>query len=246
MNLAEYKLKKAQQLLQEPKYRVLCHNCRQPDFSCYCQQIHSFDPHINFVVLIHPIEVKRRIATGRMSHLCLKNSYLIEGQNYSQDNLVNELIKDPLYHSVILYPGRNSKNLSLMFENEKKDLFTPEKKLRIFVIDGTWATARKMLAQSENLKSLPRICFAPSTPSRFRVRKQPHANCYSTIEAIHHTIELLGESQGYNVKTRTHDELLRVFDHMVEKQLSFVKEVTLNLRRPSYRTDAQKKIAAAF
>jgi DTW domain-containing protein len=243
MNLDQYLLKRSEQQLKAPKYRVVCFNCTQPDFGCYCDQIKSFDPKINFVLLIHPIEVKRRIATGRMSHLILKGSYLIKGQNYTDDQLVNELILDESHHSVILYPGQNSKNITDMQENEKNGLFPKNKNLRIFVIDGTWATARKMMSQSENLKNLPRICFTPSKPSNFRVRKQPNKNYYSTIEAIHHTIDLIGESRGFSVKDRTHDHLLKVFDHMVERQLNFIAESNLNLRTASYRREGQRKIS---
>lgn len=245
MNLAEYKAKRAQLQTEQPKYRTLCSVCVQPDFCCYCPQVRRFDPKINFVVLIHPIEVKRRIATGRMSHLCLEDSYLIQGHNYTNDATVNALINDNDYHSVILYPGTSSVNVSPMTENEKQQLFPKEKKLRVFVIDGTWATAIKMTRQSENLKSLPRICFTPSTPSNFRVRKQPNSNCYSTIEAIHHTIELLGKTQNFNVDGREHDQLLAVFNYMVERQLHFIKESRLQLRTSNYRSEGQARIVLA-
>jgi DTW domain-containing protein YfiP len=243
VNITDYKRKKAQLVSEQPKYRDMCKVCTQPDFSCYCSQINTFDPNINFVILIHPIEVKRRIATGRMSHLLLQNSYLIKGQDYSNNDQVNDLINDTNYHSVILYPGQNSKNLSLMFNNEKQNLFPKNKKLRIFLIDGTWATAKKMIRQSKNLHTLPRICFSPTKASNFRVRKQPNPNCYSTIEAIHHTIELIGESRGFAVKSRGHDILLKVFDYMVERQLGFIKEAALSLRTASYRREGQKKLA---
>lgn len=242
MDMAAYKLKRAQLLLEEPKYRTLCTVCVQPDFCCYCSHVSPFDPKINFVVLIHPIEVKRRIATGRMSHLCLQDSYLIEGQDYTNNPLVNKLVEDKEHHSVILYPGPTSQNLSTLPDSEKETLFPKGKKLRIFVIDGTWATARKMTRQSENLKTLPRICFSPTTPSNFRVRKQPKPNCYSTIEAIHHTIELLGKSQNFKVHERSHDTLLTVFNYMVERQLHFIKESQLQLRSANYRRDSQAKV----
>ena len=242
MNVDQYLQIKAERLSQAPKYRVVCMACTQPDFGCYCAQVKAVDPNINFVVLIHPIEVKRRIATGRMSHQILQGSHLIKGQDYSDNDQVNDLIDERTHHSVILYPGPTSTNLSRLTENEKQILFPQNKKLRIFVIDGTWATARKMIRQSQNLKQLPRICFSPTKPSNFRVRKQPDANCYSTIEAIHHTIELIGESQGFPVVERGHDKLLNVFDFMVERQLEFIRESNLNLRTASYRRETQKKI----
>ncbi len=235
MNLAQYKLNQAARLLKQPRYRVICEACDQPDFCCYCAQLAAFDPQISFVILIHPIEVKRRIATGRMSHLSLKNSHLIEGQDYSQNLQVNELLEDKNYHSVVLYPGVHSQNLSTLSNVEKTKLFPKEKKLRIFVVDGTWATARKMMRLSENLKNLRRVCFSPDKPSNFRVRKQPHPQCYSTIEAVHHTIELLGDSRGFPVKTRLHDRLLRVFEYMVERQLQFIKVSKETSKMGNYR-----------
>ncbi|MBC7458958.1 MAG: DTW domain-containing protein [Bdellovibrionaceae bacterium] len=243
MNIQEYHLKRATLLQEAPQYRTLCTTCIQPQFGCYCAQVNTFDSKINFVVLIHPIEAKRRIATGRMSHLTLNDSHLIQGQDYTQDRYVNNLINDSEYHSVILYPGHQSKNVSPLNREEKAALFPTDKKLRIFVIDGTWATARKMVRLSENLKQIPRICFTPAKPSNFRVRKQPGAECYSTIEAIHHTIELLGDSQGFNTSTREHDHLLNVFDYMVERQLEFIRESNANPKASTYRREAQKKSA---
>jgi DTW domain-containing protein YfiP len=241
LDLQSYKLKRQELSEQQPTYRILCMTCIQPQFSCYCSHIQKFDSKIDFVILIHPIEVRRRIATGRMSHLVLENSSLIMGQNYSANSAVNRLISDPDYHSVILYPGQKSQNLSDMSDDQRTNLFPKSKKLRIFVIDGTWATARKMVRLSENLNRLPRICFSPTTPSNFRVRKQPHAACYSTIEAIHHTIELVGKTQGFNQQSREHDKLLLVFDSMVERQLEFIRMSNENPSPTKYRRETKRE-----
>jgi len=201
---------------------------------------------MDFVILIHPIEVHRRIATGRMSHLVLQNSHLIMGQDYTENFQVNAILEDPRRHNVMLYPGRYSQNLTDLSEPERSTLFPADKRLTIFVIDGTWATARRTVRQSKNLSPLPRICFSPEKPSNFRVRKQPHAACYSTIEAIHHTIELVGSSQSFNVQDREHDKLLYVFDKMVERQLEFIR---LSEGKPGalrYRRDRRKLILASL
>jgi DTW domain-containing protein YfiP len=239
MNLQDYIKQREEQAQQTPKHRELCTTCIQPKFSCYCKHIQKFDPKIDFVILIHPIEVRRRIATGRMSYLCMENSFLIRGQDYTETAEVNKILADPTRECVILYPGRQSQNLTPMSGTERGGLFDPTKKLTIFVIDGTWLTAKKMMRQSQNLLNLPRICFSPEKPSNFRVRKQPHAACYSTLEAIHHTIELLGDSQGFDTSARIHDRLLRVFDSMVELQLGFIRQADeadnpLRYRRPRF------------
>ncbi|MBC7371703.1 MAG: DTW domain-containing protein [Bdellovibrionaceae bacterium] len=215
---------------EKPIYRELCTNCLQPQFGCYCAHVQRFDSNIDFVVLIHPIEVKRRIATGRMASLTLENSQLIMGQDYTNDDAVNAILADPNRHPVILYPGRLSKDISPLSNEAKQNLFPKGKRLTIFVIDGTWHTARKTMYHSENLKLVPRICFSPEKPSNFRVRKQPHPACVSTIEAIHNTIELIGETQGFDISTREHDKLTYVFDKMVELQLHFISRSENNVR----------------
>lgn len=223
-DLQSYIEHKQQLIREQPVYRTMCKTCMCPEFSCYCEAIQKFDPVIQFVILIHPIEYSRRIATGRMSHLVMEGSHLIKGQDYSENKKVNELVNDPNNYPVILYPGKLSTNLSSLGASEKTLLFPKDKKITFFVIDGTWATARKMIRQSVNLQKIPRICFTPSAPSNFRVRKQPAAHCVSTIEAIHETLELVGDACGFETASRKHDYLLNAFDYMVEKQLDFIKK----------------------
>lgn len=222
MDIETYRARREQALKAlEPKRRLRCLKCNHPDYGCYCAKVQSFDPKIKFAILIHPIEASRRIATGRMSHLILENSELIRGHNFTDNRHVNGLINDPANQCFILYPGYRSRNMSEM--PKPVQIFDPSKQPVLFVIDGTWGTAKKMVNQSPNLFSLPRVAFTPTQASRFRVRKQPRPNFCSTIEAIHHAIEILGEGVGFNTMARTHDHLLNVFDGMVEAQLALMR-----------------------
>lgn len=215
--------------------RRLCLRCRQPAFSCFCENIRTFDPKIKFVILIHPLEARRRIATGRMSHLCLENSELIEGHDFSENQKVTSIIEDPANQCFLLYPGHLSTDITGWSLEDKATLIAPQKRLTLFVVDGTWGTARKMVHLSRNLHAVKRIAFTPPHASRFRVRKQPMEHCFSTIEAIHHSIELLAPLQGFDIKSRFHDRLLSVFDHMVEQQLSLMDGKN-NVREGSWRS----------
>ncbi|MEQ1878736.1 MAG: tRNA-uridine aminocarboxypropyltransferase, partial [Bdellovibrionia bacterium] len=131
--------------------RRLCLNCRQPAFSCFCSVLSPLDPKIEFVILIHPLEARRRIATGRMTHLMLENSRLLEGHDYSGDARVDEIVNDPARHCVILYPGRLSTDITHFSKDERASLFPNDKRLTVFVIDGTWNSARKTAHLSRNL-----------------------------------------------------------------------------------------------
>ncbi len=207
------------------QFRERCHICFFWKQNCYCRHIKAFDPKIKFVILIQYREARKHIATGRLSHLCLKNSELIVGYNYTEDPRVNEIIADPHYFPMVLYPGKQATNLTQTPSTLWTESFPKNKVPVIFVIDGTWTNARKTMQRSRNLHQLPQICFDPPHPSNFRLRKQPQEFCFSTVEAIHHTIELMGPYFQFDATSRTHDHLLNVFDLMMDKQIEYMKHL---------------------
>jgi DTW domain-containing protein len=228
MNLAEFLKRRQEREADRPLLREICRRCLQPGFSCYCAWLKPIDTRIHFVILIHPIEVHRRIATGRMAHLSLPNSRLIMGHDFTHNEELAGVLADPKRQCMMLYPGRWAVNFSNMTPAERFDYFTPQKIPTVIVIDGTWATARKMVRLSQPLHAIPRVCFTPSSPSNFRVRQQPRAECYSTIEAIHYTLELMGEGE------RSHDGLLEIFDRMVNRQLELAHSVFDRTLKPAH------------
>ncbi len=233
MRLADYTRIREQTRREElSRYRDFCVTCLRPALTCYCQHIRPFDPKIRFVILIHVREAQKRIATGRISHRCLERSLLLHGYDYTHDPRVNAILAEPRAYPVVLYPGAQSVNLSAQTLADRSRLVPAGHELVVFVIDGTWTTARKIVQRSANLARLPQICFDPPHPSRFRLRKQPKANCFSTVEAIHHTLELLGPTQGFATESRVHDRLLHVFDQMVEQQLELARQYKPRFLRP--------------
>jgi DTW domain-containing protein YfiP len=223
MNLDNYLQQRLLRQANEPRYRELCTACMQASFSCYCGDIVCFDPGMDFVILIHPLEMKRRIATGRMSHRCLLGSFLLAGRDFSADDRVEEILNDPRRYSVMLYPGAQAIDLTRFSPHERAQIFPQDRRLTVFVVDGTWRTVRPMV-RSTNLAKLPKISFSLERPSGFqKVRKQPALGCFSTIEAIHQTIELIGPSCGFAVESGHHNVLLKLFKTMVARQTEFVK-----------------------
>jgi DTW domain-containing protein YfiP len=221
MKLADYLKKRKAPDSPGNAARGLCLECRRSPVTCICRHIKIIDPKIKFVILAHLREAQNRIATGRLSHQSLANSEFIIGTDFTRNEQVNAILSNPENDCVILYPGSNATNLSQIESANRPALFPANKTLVVFVIDGTWFTAPKILRLSENLHALPRICFDPPAPSRFRIRRQPKPYCHSTVEAIHQVIELIGESRGFSVAGRAHDHLLFIFEQMVEQQIEF-------------------------
>jgi DTW domain-containing protein YfiP len=149
-----------------------------------------------------------------MAHLCIQNSRLIQGTEFDDDSRVRELIADPQNHCVVLFPGANSIQIDAADSRTLADAFPENKTLVVFVIDGTWACAKRMVRRSRNLSSLQQICFSPKKESEYRIRKQPDSHCLSTIEAVHRILEILDPSVDPGI-------LLQVFRTMVEQQISY-------------------------
>jgi|RhiMetdeSRZDD1v2_1073273.scaffolds.fasta_scaffold576339_2 DTW domain-containing protein YfiP len=202
--------------------RSSCLRCRRPLAACYCTFVKPFESKPRFVILTHPKEAKHSFGTGRMAYLCIRNSLRIEGADFSEDEATNRMIQDPDLFSVVLYPGPGATNLSMVPASQRAAFVPTGRELNVFVLDGTWKTAGKMIRLSRNLQVLPLVCFVPPTPSAFRIRRQPHPDFYSTIEAIHHVIDLFAPTENENpAKPRPHDNLLAVFGTAVSRQLYY-------------------------
>lgn len=216
MNLADFlRVREERRAKATPPFDK-CLSCNRSKPMCYCHLVEGFESDPQFVILIHPIEHKRRVASGRMAHCCLKNSMLLRGADFSRNEKLDRLLADPSKHCVVLYPGLNSLNLSPLTFEERRRQLEPDKQLVLIVIDGTWGTANKMLASNEIISKLPRVCFSPRQPSNFRIRKQPKPQCVSTIEAIHECIELLSQGAATASAPRKHDNLLSVFQQVID------------------------------
>jgi DTW domain-containing protein YfiP len=98
--------------------------------------------------------------------------------------------------------------------NKTVELSYPGKRRTIFVIDGTWSCATKIMRLNPALGALPRICLRAQEKSEYSIRRQPRPDCLSTIEAIQRVIQILDpavESQN----------LLTLFRKMVARQSEY-------------------------
>ena len=87
----------------------------------------------------------------------------------------------------------------------------------LVVIDGTWSHARTVFRDLPWLRRLPRYGLEPSEPGRYRIRREPRAECLSTIEAIVHALRTL------EPETQRLDELLGAFEAMIDDQIRHLR-----------------------
>ena len=219
-----------------------------PSQSCICKYINSLQTNTRFVILMHPKEYKKeRNGTGRMTKLQLKNSEIIVGIDFTNNKRVNELLAIENSRSFLLYPGVDNFNLS---ERESSEIIHfVGKNSHLFILDGTWPCARKMLKMSKNLQELNRISFDNEIVSKFLFKQQPAPLCLSTIESVYKVLNLLNKSNLENCDT---EGFLIPFEKMVDYQVKCMLDPSNQKYRPYtknkitpkdlYRRDTQRSI----
>ncbi len=176
---------------------------------------------MRFVILMHTEEARRqRTGTARLARMCLKNAELLEGADFTRDERVNALIKDPSYRPFVLYPGPDAAN----FKTLGKDFLPEGKTLLVFVVDGTWRGAKKVLNRSPNVRALPRLSFSGGYVSQFKIKRQPKPHCVSTIEAIYYLCKEAQEA-GYEDLKAQEEVLMSIFKELVDIQIKYQREV---------------------
>ncbi len=211
------------------KREEFCFKCFRVKSLCLCHLIKPFDTKTHFVLLMHPMEAKKeKMGTGRITLATLKNSKLIVGIDFTNDAEVNALINDPKNYCMVLYPGEQSINISSDDVTPLKNL--NGKRLVVFLIDGTWPCAKKMMRLSKNINTLPRVSFTANRESLFLIKEQPAEYCLSTLESIHFFLSE-SERRGLESLESKHDNMLDVFKSMVDFQIKCASDPNL----PSYR-----------
>tara|TARA_R110000751_G_scaffold94871_1_gene185266 strand:+ start:263 stop:871 length:609 start_codon:yes stop_codon:yes gene_type:complete len=185
---------------------------------------------------MHPKEYKKeKNGTGHMTKLQLENSEIIVGVDFTNNKRVNEILVNENNSSFLLYPGKENFNLSVSGSSEVKSFMGHHPHL--FILDGTWPCARKMLKLSKNLQGLKRVSFDNDIKSKFIIKQQPESLCLSTIESVFTVLNLLKEGDVEHCDTK---DFLMPFEKMIAHQLDYLR----NPNNKNYRSTADNEIAA--
>lgn len=206
----------------------------RPSSSCICTHINPIQTKTRFVILMHPMEYrKEKNGTGQMTKLQLENSEIIVGVDFTDNKRVNEILAQENCSSFLLYPGNDNFNLSTSKSSEVISFMGNNP--NIFILDGTWPCALKMLRLSENLQKLNRVSFDNEIKSKFIIKQQPNSLCLSTIESVYTVLNLL--NAGNLEQCETKDFLLPF-----EKMIAYQVECILNPNNNNHSSDANREL----
>lgn len=172
---------------------------------------------------MHPKEAKhQRTGTGRLSHISLKDSEIIVGLDFSNNERFLNLLSDNNFFPVLMYPGKDA-------WTAKKEGFAKivgNKKLLVIIIDATWFCSRKIIEHNPFLLKLPKVSFFGEYRSIFTFKREPRPEYISTIETCYYFIkELQSIVQDENLsnsivnKNANPEPLMNVFKKMIKDQL---------------------------
>ena len=235
-----------QEEIKDP--RIKCYKCMRPSSSCICKHVNPIQTKTRFIILMHPKEYrKEKNGTGHMTKLQLENSEIIVGVDFSNNARVNEILNKENSSSFLLYPGKNNFNLSIRESSEMVPFMGDNPHL--FILDGTWPCARKMLKLSMNLQKLKRVSFDNKIKSKFIIKQQPDPLCLSTIESVYTVLKLLKEGGLEQYETKS---FLLPFEKMLEYQVDCILKPNNNnhsshasrgiIPKDRYKKDAERNI----
>jgi DTW domain-containing protein YfiP len=186
-------------------FRQNCYRCFKPASHCMCDRIGRVENRTRITILQHPRERFHAIGTARIARLGLVNSSLVVPPTTLARSLAHRLDVAP--GTGLLFPGAEARNLN--------DVEPTERPTGLLVLDGTWSQARKLYNQNAWLSALPHYALTPTSPSRYRIRKEPRESYLSTLEAIVQALEVL------EPETKGMSGLLDAFDTMIDDQVVF-------------------------
>lgn len=152
-----------------------CPRCLLQQRVCLCAEIPTVATRTRVVIVRHHLERHRSSNSGRLAHLALPNSEIIDHGG------AGGLAKPPaLAGAWLLFPEGDVTHTA--------PVPPPE---RLIVLDATWSQARRMYRKLEWLRGLPILRLPDEPMQKARLRESPGEGRVSTIEAIARALRLL-------------------------------------------------------
>ena len=145
---------------------VKCERCLRVQRACVCDVVPVVETRTRVVIVRHRLEVWRTSNTGRLAHLALPNSEIVE------------------------YPGEmpDLDGAALVWPDGGGEVSAPR---QIVILDASWSQARRMYRKIGALRGLPVLALPVEPMPAERMRESPGPGMVSTIEAIARALRLI-------------------------------------------------------
>jgi len=152
-----------------------CARCLLPPWLCLCAAIPTVVTATRVVIVRHHLERWRSSNSGRLAHLALPNSEIVE-----HGGLGGVAVLPPLDGAWLVFP-----------EGEARHEAPVPPPRQLVVLDATWSQARRMFRKLAQLRGLPILRLPDAAMPVARLRASPAPGRVSTIEAIARALRLI-------------------------------------------------------
>jgi DTW domain-containing protein YfiP len=146
-----------------------CPRCYLPTRLCLCAEVPRIDTRTELFVIRHQKEKEKSTNTARIAVLALAHCHLL---TYGAPGEPFDASALEAADTWLLFPGTTP---------PARDAPLPK---RLVVVDGNWSQARRMVHLVPVLRGLPGLTLPPPAPQTRRLRRPPHPEGMSTLEAI--------------------------------------------------------------
>lgn len=191
----------AYQARRDAKLAKRCARCLYLPALCLCSALPRLLTRTRVVIVRHYREVTRSSNTGRLAHLALPNSELLD--HGMPGTPPTALSRELLDGAALLFPGG-------------EPIGQGELPRALVVLDATWSQARRMRRKVRGLERLRTVSLTTAPTERPRLRASPGEGKVSTLEAIAYALGELEGAAGPDVR----DRLIELFELAVERSKS--------------------------
>lgn len=153
-----------------------CPRCYLPTSLCLCAEVPQVLTRTELLVIRHNKEKEKSTNTARIAALAMPRCQLLTYGAPGQ----------PFDPAVLDEP-----DTWLLFPSNAPPAPDAPLPRRLVVLDGSWGQARRMVQRVPQLRRLPSLALPPPAPDTRRLRRPPHPEGMSTIEAMAGAVAVL-------------------------------------------------------
>lgn len=155
-----------------------CARCLQR--VCLCSEVPTVNTRTRVVIVRHFLEQNRSSNSGRLAHLALPNSVIVDHGANDETGRSIPAVLPPLDGGWLVFPA-----------GEPMTQVPVPPPAQLVVLDGTWSQARRMYRKLDALRGLPILRLPDMPMPAARMRASPGPGHVSTIEAIARALRIL-------------------------------------------------------
>ncbi|MDB5520849.1 MAG: hypothetical protein JWR73_3024 [Tardiphaga sp.] len=222
-----------------------CPRCHKPEPLCICDSIVPIDNKISVLILQHPQEQDRLLATARVTALHFRNALVKVGLSWPSLSKILGREVDPQRWAILYLGSAKVADLEtdrvIVAIDKKGQLEENQREILkdlqgIVVLDGTWSQAKALWWRNAWMLKCRRVILNPAQPSRYgKLRREPRRDGLSTLEAVAMLVA------GLERKPEIEATLVKSFEHMLATYRDAQANVPELAPKPKPKRDYRRK-----